>query len=155
MSKLVIEHRPITDAVVDLMAAIARPEDVLEFECVRGWSVQREVRYAVELSRFCRAFYCNGKLVALYGDIRVNDEIGCPWLISSHYLPRYARHFLAACRLHVSDMRREYQALLNYTDARYESALRWMRWLGFEQHHAEPYGINGEPFYLFHMRGEQ
>ena len=45
------------------------------------------------------------------------------------------------------------EVLINYTDARYTKALRWLRWLGFHMHEAVPYGVNGELFHPMTLRG--
>lgn len=145
---------PVDERVIERMADAAREADRLEFQAIQGWSVQDELRRAVELSYHCRAFYLQGELAGIFGCVRHDAEIGWPWLISGRAVERNRKAFLLACREQVEQMRLNHRTLLNFTDARYARALAWMRWMGFEMHPAVPYGIDGEPFHPFTMRGQ-
>lgn len=146
--------RPVDDWAFSEMIANARPEDRREFESVRGLPLDTELRYTIDSSEQCRAFVHGGQVVAIFGCQRFNDQIGIPWLISTTAITQCKRAFLQQCLAEVGMMRKCHAALINYTDARYPLALRWMRWMGFEQQDAVPYGANGELFHPFTMRGD-
>lgn len=155
MSRPVVELKPVDEAAISYVVTHVRDADRVEFECVQGQSVEDEVRNALEQSESAQAFVCDGQVVALFGCIRYDDRIGVPWLISTHAVTRYRRQFLIQCKREVEQMRQHHHALINYTDARYTLALRWMLWMGFDQQEAVPYGVNGELFHPFTMRGSK
>lgn len=144
---------PVDDRLIADVLASVRAEDRLEFECLRGLSVEQELRDSVEQSLNPRAYVVGGQVVAMFGDIRFNEQIGVPWLISTNAIEQYRRSFLIECDREVAAMRQRHQVLINYTDARYTKALRWLRWLGFHMHDAIPYGANGELFHPMTLRG--
>lgn len=152
--KDVADIEPVSAEIVELMAETAREADRAEFQAIQGWSVLDELRRAVELSYYCRAFYLQGELAGIFGCIRHDEDTGWPWLISGAAVDKGRKAFLIACREQVAIMRRNHPVLLNFTDARYSRALAWMRWMGFEMHAAVPYGVNGEPFHPFTMRSQ-
>lgn len=153
MSSRVAEMLPVDDRLIAMTVANARMADRLEFEAIRGLSVEQELRYSVEKSVNPRAYVVNGRVVAMFGDIKLDEQTGVPWLISTTEIDRHHRAFLTECDREVAAMRQRYKVLINYTDARYVKALRWLRWLGFHMHDAVPYGINGELFHPMTLRG--
>lgn len=144
---------PVDDALIAEVVANVRPEDKLEFECLRGLTVEQELRESVALTAEPRAFIVGGRVAAMFGDIKHDERTGVPWLISTTAIEGNHRHFLLECDREVAAMRRRHPVLVNYTDARYTKALRWLRWLGFHMHDAIPYGANGEMFHPMTLRG--
>lgn len=144
---------PVDDAIIAEVVANVRPEDRNEFECLRGMSVDQELRDSIAQSLNPQAFVVEGKVVAVFGDIKHDERIGVPWLISTTAIEGNHRQFLIECDREVAAMRARHKVLINYTDARYTKALRWLRWLGFHMHDAVPYGANGELFHPMTLRG--
>lgn len=144
---------PVDDRLIAEVLAAVRPEDRLEFESLRGLSVEAELRDSVASSITPRAYVVDGRVVAMFGDIKYDERIGVPWLISTSAIDQHRRAFLIECDREVAAMRQRHQVLINYTDARYTKALRWLRWLGFHMHEAVPYGVNGELFHPMTLRG--
>lgn len=153
MSSPVAEMFPVDDRLIAMTVANARMADRLEFESIRGLTVEQELRYSVERSANPRAYVVNGRVVAMFGDIKLDEQTGVPWLISTTEIDKHHRSFLIECDREVAAMRQRHKVLINYTDARYTKALRWLRWLGFHMHDAVPYGINGELFHPMTLRG--
>ena len=48
-------------------------------------------------------------------------------------------------------MLKTYRVLTNYADARNTTAIRWLRWLGFNILPAIPFGLDGLPFHPFEL----
>ncbi|MBN0294770.1 hypothetical protein JTM77_35710, partial [Pseudomonas aeruginosa] len=90
--------------------------------------VELELRNALEQSEEAFVLVSRGEPVVIFGCIRYDDRIGVPWMISTHAVTRHRAAFLQECRDQIGRMRQRYAALINYTDARYEQALRWMQW---------------------------
>lgn len=153
MSSPVAEMLPVDDRLIAMTVANARMQDRVEFECLRGLTVEQELRDSVARSVNPRAYVVNDRVVAMFGDIKHDDRIGVPWLISTTEVAKHRRAFLVECDREVAAMRQRHQVLINYTDARYVKALRWLRWLGFQMHEAVPYGVNGELFHPMTLRG--
>ena len=81
--------------------------------------------------------------------------MGAAWMIGSRVLERHGaqRDLLRLSRPVVDYMRDQYPTLLyNFVDERNTSAIRWLRWLGFEFAEAIPYGVDGLPFLPFYMK---
>ncbi|WP_442108693.1 hypothetical protein [Pseudomonas sp. NUPR-001] len=144
---------PVDEYLIAQAVANARQEDRREFECLRGLTVEQELRHSLGISEKAQAFVMGGRVVAIFGEIKHDDRVGVPWLISTTEIAKYRRAFLVACDREVAQMRKRHQVLINYTDARYAKALRWLRWLGFEMHDAIPYGASGELFHPMTLRG--
>lgn len=154
MSRPGADMRPVDDWVIADLLANVREADRIEFECIQGLSVADELASAISISEDARAFVRDGRVVAVFGCARYDDRIGVPWLISTEAVLKHRREFLRNCLIEIGHMRKRYAALINYTDARYALALRWMVWMGFDQQEAVPYGVNGELFHPFTMKGE-
>lgn len=131
---------PVADRLIAMTVANARMADCIEFEAIRGLTVEQELRYSVERSVNPRAYVVNGRVVAMFGDIKLDEQTGVPWLISTTEIDKHHRSFLIECDREVAAMRQRHKVLINYTDARYTKALRWLRWLGFHMHDAVPTG---------------
>ncbi|MBT9234297.1 hypothetical protein KKQ11_00475 [Pseudomonas sp. MG-2] len=153
MSNPVAEMLPVDDRLIEMTVTNARMQDRLEFEAIRGLTVEQELRHSVERSVNPRAYVVNGRVVAMFGDIKLDEQTGVPWLISTTEVDKHHRSFLIECDREVVAMRQRHKVLINYTDARYVKALRWLRWLGFHMHKAVPYGVNGELFHPMTLRG--
>lgn len=146
--------QPVDEWVLADLLWNVRDADRLEFESINGFGLEQEVRRALALSEDAQAFVVDNTVVAVFGCIRHSDRIGIPWLISTHAVHRHRRAFLQQCLVEIAGMRKRHAALINYTDARYTLALRWMLWMGFEQQDAVPYGAKGELFHPFTMKGD-
>jgi len=80
---------------------------------------------------------------------------GVPWLLASELLDGgTAMRLCRRCRGFIQIMAGRFDLLINFVDARQETAIRWLEWLGFEIGEAEPYGPEGLPFHRFEMRRE-
>lgn len=98
----------------------------------------------------------------LYGDAPVTmagvaplsilGSVGVPWLVATADVERAPVPFLRASRGYVPRMLGVYHHLMNYVDNRNTTAMRYLRWLGFEMGEPEPHGVLGLPFRRFEMR---
>lgn len=94
-----------------------------------------------------------GEVVVVFGDTvhSLHGRIGVPWMIGTVNIEKHRREFLQACRPEIDEMLTRHSVLINYVDARNVTAIRWLRWLGFEFGPAEPYGPLGMMFQPFRM----
>ena len=79
----------------------------------------------------------------------IDGKVGHPWMIGSPLVEKHQKRFLRECREYVDAMLGLYPVLENYVDVRNTTAIRWLRWLGFDILEARPYGPYKMMFYLF------
>lgn len=68
-------------------------------------------------------------------------RVGVPWLLGSELVLQHRRTFMTETRRMVAHWLTRFDVLRNVVDARYDAAIRWLRWLDFKI---------GEPFPLGH-----
>ena len=78
---------------------------------------------------------------------------GLPWCLTTEEVLEVPKTFMRLSKSVVHDLfARKYNYLFNVVDARYNQAVRWLKWLGYTIDDAQPLGVNGEMFHLFWMR---
>lgn len=140
---------PATVEDAEEMALTMRQEDRAEVWASNGHTPAEAARTAVELS--CEAYTArvDGKIICMFGVHKISflGDAASPWLLGTDEIPHHVRHFLKWGRIVVQDWKQKYPVLVNFTDSRYTVATRWLEWLGFTIHPAEPYGPFGVPFH--------
>lgn len=83
----------------------------------------------------------DGRIICMagVGPLSLIGATGVPWLLGSDLVPAHRRAFLVETRRAVARWLTFFPLLSNVVDARYDAAIRWLRWLGF---------TIGEPFPL-------
>jgi hypothetical protein len=94
----------------------------------------------------------------------INDEVACifglavsfvsiagsrvviPWALTTDTVDRYPKTFYKTSKQVVVKMFAENEVLVNYVDARYTSAVKWLRLLGFWVGEPEDLGPHGVKF---------
>lgn len=82
----------------------------------------------------------------------VLSNIGSPWFLGTKDVPNHAKALLRSSRAWVEQAKDEYHVLQNVVDSRYEEAVRWVKWLGFEVGPKQPFGREGVLFHPFQWR---
>lgn len=130
-----------------LQAMEIRPEDKAEFWAAAKVDPKDALRASLGDAWACLV---DGEPVAVFGVTppALLGGAAMPWLVGSvnlnpRLLVKPARAILAGW---------DYERLENWVDARNTKAIRWLRWLGFTIHPAEPYGVMGLPFHRFERR---
>lgn len=95
----------------------------------------------------------DGRVLCIYGVGKATllSAVGHPWLLSSFLAPQHTRGLARGSRLAFKHMINTcgVKHLVNHVDARYTVAVRWIEWMGFTVHPAEPFGEEGLPFHRF------
>lgn len=92
--------------------------------------------------------------VCMFGvcPVDILGGIGSPWLLGTDEIKRHAKTFITLNKRYVPKMLELFPILMNVVDARHETAIRWLKWLGFQfDPEPIPVGVWGEPFLRFHM----
>ncbi len=67
-------------------------------------------------------------------------RVGVPWLLGSELVLQHRRTFMMETRRMVAHWLTRFDVLRNIVDARYEAAIRWLRWLDFKIGEPFPFG---------------
>jgi len=145
-----------------LPADIARLEDTireadrLEVRASGGLAPRQAAEQSIEMTKFPRSILFDGELAIIYGVAQSSESlrVGIPWTLSTCIVPRYPKTFLKVTRAALPGMFARHDILVNYVDARYTSAVRWLKMLGFWVGDPTPFGISDEPFHPFMLKRE-
>lgn len=145
------EVLPVSVEDVPAILLIVRQADIDEITEALGIPMERALIDAVTGSLNARKIVVDGEVVAVFGDAihSILGSVGVPWLISTIHVEKHARAFLKVCKPEVQGMLTRHRHLMNYVDARNTSAIRWLKWLGFDFGEAAPYGARRFLFYQF------
>lgn len=151
-----ISVRPMVEADILTIAAIAREADRMELEEGCGQTVASALAVGLRSSVAAHVICWDDIPLAAFGDVSHNPGagIGVPWLVSTTAIEAHARPFLRICKPLVNLMLARHCLLINYVDARNTAAIRWLEWLGFTMSSPTPYGPNGLPFRQFQLTRE-
>jgi hypothetical protein len=142
-----------TQAHVDALVANMRQAD--RDECAAfGLTPEQSLSKCLGVSRDTIAGLADDEVVALLGTFRSDQypDIAFVWLQSTTAADRHTKAFARTSKRYVEDLKTKYSRIGNFVDARYEKAVKWIRWLGFEIYPAQPLGPLGVPFHWFEWR---
>jgi hypothetical protein len=130
----VITCREATPADAAWIAPQLRAADALEVRRL-GQEPAALLEQNIRDAQMAGVFLADGVPLCAFGVIRpslLTPRVGCPWMLGTPLLDRYARDMLRETRAWVDEWRKDYDALYAWVDAEYPAAIRWMHWLGFE-----------------------
>lgn len=132
-----------------------RPEDRREVVAATGKFPYDVLLETHKVSRDTFAFMDRGFVIACVGiqPYSVASGTASPWMLSTVRMPDYPRELLHYSRKLTDHWASEYDLLVNFVDARYTKALRWVQKLGFTVFPAQPHGPNGAMFHKIERRG--
>lgn len=123
-----------------------RKIDIDEIAAMTGLSPAVAVSYSIAHSEKGYAVEIDGRLIALFG---VSN--GIIWLVATDEINNYPVRFYRMSRKIFHNLRRGYNYLENYVDARNKLSLRWLKWLGFTIE--PPQKINNGIFHHVYFKG--
>jgi len=150
------EVLPVSAEDVASILPFVRQADIDEITEALGIPMDEALHDAITGSLNAKKIVVDGLVVAVFGDAvySILGSVGVPWLISTIHVEKHARAFLKVCKPEVQGMLTRHQHLMNYVDARNTSAIRWLKWLGFNFGPAIPYGARRFPFHPFTLNRE-
>ncbi len=149
-----IEIRPATFDDIAPIAANVREAD--RRECAAQTLMDPADAIAFVMRPAVRAWVglVDGEHACIFGVSRmasVGGDCGTPWLIGTPLIEQNERAFLRRNKPYISEFIKLFPMLENWVDMRNEKAVRWLAWLGFKIHDAEPHGPLGRMFHRFTM----
>lgn len=148
---------PAERAHADFIAERARAADVAElWTSSRSTPLDAMLRGMESTVHTFTAVY-EGQPACMFGaaPFSILGGMGAAWMIGSSILDRHGaqKDLLRLSEPVVEFMQDQFPNLLyNFVDARNTSAIRWLRWLGFQFSDPIPYGVDGLPFLPFYRR---
>ena len=144
------------DHAID-MAPRMRPADCMEVYAASLQSPLCALDYGVCWSTLAWSWVVDGKIACMWGVGGINgsmlDRTGIPWLLSTDIVEQHQKTFLRNYRPYLARMLTVHPVLENYVDARYETAIRWLRWLGFTISDPGAFGVEGQLFSHIELKG--
>lgn len=148
-----IEFAPTTKEHVVQLAHTMRDADAAE--CVAlGLSPSGAVLDSWQASHCGSTLLVDGQVLACVGLVLepqssiLAPRRACVWLLTSRFVDGHHVAFHRAAKAWLRRASEVADVVWNCADARYVSALRWLRALGFVVHPAAPMGPLGLPFHL-------
>ena len=150
----ILTRVPATMSHVYTLAANMRQEDAAEFEAV-GIDLKAGLRKTFRAALMRESIFLDGVLAAMWGlGGDALSDIGAPWLLTTPIVERVPVTFVKVGRQNVETMLRLKPILVNYVDARYRRACRFVEALGFVLEPPVPFGPKGALFRRFELRRE-
>lgn len=87
--------------------------------------------------------------IAIFGAISVDTEVASTWLVAIKDLPTIPPRVVIQSRRFITAFLQEFKKLRTVVWEKNTAHIRWVEWLGFKNNGKVPYGVNGEPFYIY------
>lgn len=131
---------PATEDDARELAPLLRAEDRAEVIAL-GIEPVDGLLQSLAAAREAWTYRDDGRIICMAGvaPLSLIGSTGVPWLLGSPLVASHRRAFMVETRRMVAQWLSIFPVLRNVVDARYEAAIRWLRWLGFTV---------GEPFPL-------
>ena len=149
-----ITIRPAT--IADVAAILPNLREADRRECIAQSLIGPDVALAVTMRNAVAAWVglVDGVPACLFGVSRttpLTPDWGTPWMVGTDLIEKHERAFLRRNKAYICEMQILFPKLENWVDMRNEKAVRWLAWLGFKIHDAEPHGPLGRLFHRFTM----
>lgn len=94
-----------------------------------------------------------GNIMGMYGVVPCSPKVGRIWMLGHKSMTsdyKDVRDFLRHSPMELQKFHCNYPLLYNYVDARNETHIKWIKWMGFSiiKKHAT-FGAEGRTFYEF------
>jgi hypothetical protein len=138
------------------LAPVMRRADREEVWAAAGLRPLAALERSLDASCLAWTWLVDGRPACMFGlaTASLMSGIGEPWMLTSELILSHQTAFLRHYRPFLAEMRALFPVLTNWVDARYIASIKWLQWMGFEIHAAEPYGPFGMLFHRFDMRGK-
>jgi len=125
--------RNVTSVDAYLLGKNLREADRIELDKCGQTNHMSVVMNSVKSATLCWAGYAGNDIISIGGvsPSGVDDNVGCPWLLSSTCLPSYYTRLLKVTKRFVKEMNNVYPFLFNSTDINNTVSLEWLKWAGF------------------------
>lgn len=132
-----------------VLAREIRPDDLRELQAATDLPVYDVVMEGIAAGP-AWSCYVNSELLAVWGVVPKPPTTLClpsgwGWLLTTNLVEKHRKLFWDLTKQLLWDLLRYWHTLENFIDVRYEKALRWGKYLGFQFDPPEPFGVSGLP----------
>lgn len=145
--------RPATEADIAPLAATMRPKDVSEVWASDGCSPTKALEHCLRDGDATFAVEARGEVAGMFGVKMLDASRARVWFLSGQAIEAEPLAFLKLARRHCRELADIYGELCAAIDARYLSALRFFRLVGFELGLPTYATASGLPFIPVTMKG--
>lgn len=140
---------PATEEDARELAPLLRVEDRLEVLAL-GLDPIEGLLQSLAGAQESWTYRAEGQIVCMAGitPLSLIGRTGVPWLLGSELVIRHRRSFMVETRRAVARWLTHFDVLTNIVDARYDAAIRWLGWLGFEI--GDPFPLASGRFRVVH-----
>ena len=131
-----------------------RQEDKEEIFAYSGTLPKEQMFYCFFSSKPCMTMIGRkGNIMGMYGVVPCSPKVGRIWMLGHKSMTsdyKDVRAFLRNSPIELQQFHCNYPLLYNYVDARNETHIKWIKWMGFSiiKKHAT-FGVEGRTFYEF------
>jgi len=132
-----------------------REMDVMECRLAGGHEPSEALAEGVAGSLWCYVAEVDDEIVCAFGvapDGLLGEE-GAPWMLCADGIERHAKAVLICAKRFITEMQGQFERLANVVHAHNRSAIRFLKWCGFE--FGAAFDIEGEPFLAFEWRRQE
>lgn len=131
-----------------------RESDKAELKASHGLDPYYALVHSIRQSIVSYTVRVDGELLVIFGVVPLTLHQGVsPWMLATDAIEKHGVVIYRETHKHVQAMIDRYGYLLNYVHSENIKSIRWLKWLGFTIHNPEEYGVCGELFHKFEMRG--
>ena len=114
-------------------------------------SPREAINSSVNKTNYPLTFLADNKVVCIFGfgEASPLSMVAYPWMLGSYLLPKHYREFARVSKNCFQYIKDNYTSSKGYVDEDFTSSVRWLKWLGYTIHPAEPFGVYNHPFHLF------
>ena len=127
--------------------------DVKELEYSEGKDPYEAIVEGIKRSDDCCVTLEEGLPILIFGvrGMSVTSRVGSIWMLSTRLSPTARKLLLINSKAFIDRMISHYTKVFNYVWVGNKSAIKWLRWVGFDIHPPAPHGIAGKDFHYFEM----
>lgn len=127
-----IELKEVTPDHVKELVRDMRWEDIQELRAQGIQDAKECIQKGVSVSPESWALVLDGTLLCIMGCASFDGRVGIPWMLSTKHLKKHAKGAIPLGIAYVSKWAEQYSSLVNYVHSKNKSAIRWLKWMGFE-----------------------
>lgn len=137
---------PTEGAILEIASRMSAADQAEVMAC-SGNTPEQAIRESIQLSEVSIVYYQDGRPEAIFGVSPFAVGVASPWLLATEEVRKKPREFLHASKYWIASFDDQYGTLFNLVDARHKRAIKWLRYLGFEEVKTHPeYGVARIPF---------
>lgn len=141
-----------TRELIERIAPKLRAGDVEEIRASTGQAPLEHLLEAVGMSFESYVFLFQGEPAVIGGVVGLGCGKGSLWFLTTDLVERNKKAFVWSSKLMLREVQQRWSELSELVDARYASAIRWLKHLGAEIGPAASFGPQGLPFCEFTLK---